>query len=176
MLSAKLQHLHGFIAGFILSLQSRYVSQEHSRDHTTLKTMCILLLSMIFPLPLCKCYQFLVCIEGISGTSSGTYRVFEYSVFLFQYFRMVSVLCSSGGEQKRTKKNRTPILLGMIEPPILNGVSRPSGKRLQLHSWDMDGTYNRSIKPLANQAPAGAPFLDIDFAILLEAIVSLIKC
>ena len=146
MLSAKLQHRHGFIAGFILSLQSRYVSQKHSRDHTTLKTMCILLLSMILPLPLCKCYVYITIFSlhrnaCISGTSSGTYRVFEYSVFLFQYFRMVSVLCSSGGEQKRTKINQTPILLGMIEPPILNGFSRPSGKRLQLHSWDMDGTY-----------------------------------
>ena len=101
---------------------------------------------MAFPLPLCKCYVYITIVSlhrnvCISGTSSGTYRVFAYSVVLFLYFRMVSVLCSSGGEQKCTKKNRTPILLGMIEPPILNGFSRPSGKRLQLHSWDMDGTY-----------------------------------
>ena len=96
-------------AGFILSLQSRYVSQEHSRDHTTLKTMCILLLSMILPLPLCKCYVYITIFSlhrnvCISGTSSGTYPVFAYSVVLFQYFRMVSVLCSSGGEQNVLRK------------------------------------------------------------------------
>ena len=55
-----------------------------------------------------------VCISGIS---SSTYSVFAYSVVLFQCFRMVPVLCSSGGgEQKCTKKNHTPIPQGTIEP------------------------------------------------------------
>ncbi len=75
----------------------------------------------------------------ISEPASGTYPVFAYSVALFQCFRMVPVLCSSGrGEQKCTKKNRTPLARSTIEPPVQNGFCRPSGKRLQLETWDVN--------------------------------------
>ena len=81
-----------------------------------------------------------------------------------------------GGEQKCTKKNRTPIrhdrtvrtvdnIEAILSMSVHNGFSRPSGKRLQLHSWD------RSVKPLANQAPAAASILDVDFANLMVLLI-----
>ena len=46
-----------------------------------------------------------------------------------------------GGGGGATKMYYIPILRGTIVPSIHNGFSRPSGKRLQLYSWDMDGKY-----------------------------------
>ncbi len=78
----------------------------------------------------------------ISEPASCTYPVIAYSVALFQCFRMIPVLCSAGGggggEQKCTKKNRTPLARSTIEPSVQNGFCRPSGKRLQLETWDIN--------------------------------------
>ena len=45
----------------------------------------------------------------ISGTSSGTYPVFAYSVVLFHRFRMVPVSCSSGGTNKNVLRKTAPL-------------------------------------------------------------------
>ena len=45
----------------------------------------------------------------ISETASGTYLVFAYSVALFQCFRMVPVLCSSGGANKNVLRKTAPL-------------------------------------------------------------------
>ena len=76
----------------------------------------------------------------ISESAFGSHPVFAYSVALFQCFRMVrtSFVQLKGGERKCTKKSRTPLARSTIEPSAQNGFCRPSGKRLQLETWDMN--------------------------------------
>ena len=59
----------------------------------------------------------------ISESCSCTPLVSAYIVALFQCFRMVPVLCSSGegGEQKCPQKNCTPLDRGTIEASVSNG-------------------------------------------------------
>ena len=44
-----------------------------------------------------------------------------------------------GGATKCTP--RAPIPQGTIQPSVRNNFSRPSGKRLKLYSWNMEGRY-----------------------------------
>ena len=81
-----------------------------------------------------------------------------------------------GGEQKCTKKNRTPLARSTIEPSVQNGFCRPSGKRLQLEMWDVNSRgIDRPIKRWENQARPAADFVILGLANTPEAILPLIK-
>ena len=43
-----------------------------------------------------------------------------------------------GGRGECTKKNRTPLVQSTIELSAQNGFCRPSGKHLQLETWDVN--------------------------------------
>ena len=45
---------------------------------------------------------------------------------------------AQGGPQKVCKEKRHPVTRGAIEPSVYNGFSRPSGRRLQFETWDVN--------------------------------------